>query len=109
MPKHMIGIILTDQDGNRPQTLLFFDVFGDDEFDRIAAVGLPSGFVAYHLEDDETIENSERVQELAKLPTCISPFGGRNVPFLSFMAEAEPGWSREYWKKVRESEKELNR
>jgi hypothetical protein len=46
----------------------FQGVLTDAEFEDVARIGLPQGWVAWHLEEDEAAENSERVRMIRDLP-----------------------------------------
>ncbi|MBT2293123.1 hypothetical protein J7E73_29220 [Paenibacillus albidus] len=56
----------------------FLKKFTDEEFDKLMTElngELPKGVFAWHLEDGETIENSMRVQAIAKLPLATGAIG----------------------------------
>jgi hypothetical protein len=47
----------------------------DAEFEHATKDGLPSGWVAWHLEPGETSQNSERVQAIRRLPILVELAG----------------------------------
>lgn len=49
----------------------FFDHLEDSAFEAATALGLPPNWVAWHLEPGESVDNSERARELAKLPIAV--------------------------------------
>ncbi|MEK5235488.1 hypothetical protein NST99_07290 [Paenibacillus sp. FSL L8-0470] len=73
MAKHFFGLKDGDFRGRFPQQ------FSEEEFEELVFVQLggelPKGVFAWHLEDGETLENSKRVQAIAKLPIVTGPFG----------------------------------
>lgn len=48
----------------------------DPEFQSLTQSGLPAGWVAWHIPDGETVENSERCRELARIPIVVLISGG---------------------------------
>jgi hypothetical protein len=69
MGKHYIGMRLEGEIGRFSRQL------SDEEFDPIAKRGLPPGFLAWHLEDDEDTSNSDRCRLLRKRPLVVAQGG----------------------------------
>jgi hypothetical protein len=63
--------------------------FNDQEFAELTAKGLPLGWFAWHFENTENIDNSKRVQEVAKLPVLTggNPYWSTVVPNGHVMAK----------------------
>lgn len=77
MTRHIIGYNFGSGKIGR-----FEDELSDSEFDAILRdIGgeLPEGFLAWHLGDDEHIENSPRARELFKICTVGQERDGRLV------------------------------
>lgn len=76
----------------------FTSPLSDKEFYALTSEGLPPGWVAWHLEPGENIDNSQRVQELSRLPVVVEVCGsiaameipGGRAPIVSAYPTAHP-------------------
>jgi hypothetical protein len=69
-PVHYFGIRINGVLGR------FSGAVVDAEFQHVTANGLPQNWVAWHLEDGENIDNSERVRQIRDLPLVVLVSGG---------------------------------
>lgn len=49
----------------------FIKPLNDEQFNEVSERGLPDGWVAWHLEDGEDVDNSERVKALSERPIAV--------------------------------------
>lgn len=75
MSVHMIGMTTGEGRGR------FAKQYTDAEFYRLPFIReygcVPPGFFAWHLEETENVETSERVRMIAELPYVVLETGGR--------------------------------
>ena len=67
--RHYFGIRIDGQLG------VFSGSVPDGEFANLTSNGLPSGWVAWHLEPGEDVGNSERVRSIRDLPLVVEDRG----------------------------------
>ena len=92
MGVHIIGIIVEGVRGR------FEGEFTDEEYYALPFIRiwgcLPEGMLAWHLEDGETVETSERVREIGQLPLAYA--GTRRADAREVLLEAEREQAREF-------------
>lgn len=61
----------------------------DKRFEELTARGLPIGWVAWHFEDGENVENSVKAKAVYKLPVVVggNPFWCTTIPANHTLAE----------------------
>lgn len=73
MGKHFLGTKIDGKMG-----VFKTHCWNDEEFEKLVQeIGgfLPPHWVAWHLEDNETIQNSKKAQRLGELPSVIGQYG----------------------------------